>query len=412
MSDKVTRVHGQGSEGETAPRYNRWRVLLSMLAVVLAIVTIVAFVMVRKPPARTEAEEETAPPVQVHRLVADDVQIVVQGHGTVQPKVTMEIVPEVAGKVMFVHSEFEVGGIIRANEPIVQIDPRDYELGVRQAQATVAEVQARLDTEIAEAQVERREWHQPDLDARSDPLRMLREPRIRRAKAALESADAQLAMAELKLERTKISLPFDAMIAGSMVDLGQYVQVGQCLAIAHGIDAFEIEVLLEGEDLAWLDGLRAPGVVGARSDETIAPAQARAEFAGVRHTWDGYVTRMAGRVDSASRKVPVVVEVAKPLEAGKPPLLPGAVVEVLIAGEILNQAVAVPLAAVRDGNCVWLVEDGRLTFRPVEFVWTDSRHAYAVSGLSDGALVVTGPLDGVAEGTVVRISEDVDGGNS
>jgi RND family efflux transporter MFP subunit len=324
----------------------------------------------------------------------------------------MEVVPQVAGRVVYVHSELRAGGVIRANEKIAQIDPRDYELAVRQAQVAVADAEARLDTEIAEAEVERPEWAQPNAETGPDALRRLRELRIRRARAALELAETQLALTELELERTTISLPFSAMITGKVVELGQYVQIGQRLATAHGIDAFEIEVLLDDEDLARVDALRSPAALADGTDGELAPVRVRAEFAGVRHTWNGYVTRTAGRVDPASRKVPVVVEIAKPLEAsaGKPPLWPGVVAEVLIAGKTLDHAIAVPLEAVREGNRVWLVDDGRLAARFLEIMWINAAHAYVTSGLPDGALVVANPIDGLEEGMTVRTSKDIGDG--
>ncbi len=390
---------------ETVTRTGRASLLWALVVVV--VVAVAAFIMLPRPPERVE-EEVLPPEVRVRRFVAGDVPVVVRGHGAVRPKVSMEIAPEVAGRVVFVHSQFRAGGVIRANEKIVQVDPREYELAVRQARAAVAEAQAGLDTEIAEAEVERREWGQPDGQAGADPLRMLREPRIRRARAALESAEAQLSVTELRLERTTISLPFDAIIAGQAVDLGQYVVAGQPLATARGIDAFEVEVLLPSDDVAWLDLLSLSDALAGRSDESRVAADVRADFGGGTHIWAGYITRMMGQVDTASRMVPVVVEVPRPLEvsAGRPPLLPGTVVEVLIAGKTLNHAMAVPLDAVVGGDRIWLVEDGRLTIRPVEIVRTDQRHAYVVSGVSDGALVVTGAFDGLAEGMAVRALAD------
>ncbi len=415
MTEQTTQSerHEQDRSGETAPKRRGLHTLLSLLALAMGLAAIVVLVKLRKPPERAE-QDVLAPLVKVRKLMADDVQVFVQGYGTVQPKVEVEIIPEVSGKVVFVHSGLKAGGIIRANEKIVQIDPRDYELAVRQAEATVAEAQVGLDTEVAEAEVARREWRRLNPETEPDSPLVLREPQIRRARAALESAKAQLAIAELRLERTTISLPFDTLVASESADLGQYVGVGQRLATAYGIDTFEIEVPLQDDDLAWFGALQSSSEFTGGTDRNRASAEVLIDFAGGRHTWTGHVTRTTGQVDRASRMVPVVVEIPRPLDTsdGRPPLLPGAFVEVHIAGEMLRDAVAVPRDAIHGADRVWLFEDGRLTIHPLEIVRTDGQYAYVTSGLSDGVQIVTSALDAVVDGMEVRISEDeADGGS-
>jgi RND family efflux transporter MFP subunit len=383
-------------------------VLLAFLVLALGVAVLIVFVRWRKAPQRSE-QDVPAPLVQVRTLRADDIQMVIQGYGTVSPKVRVDVIPEVAGKVMFVHSELRAGGIIPANETIVKIDPRDYELAVQQASAAVAEAQVRFDTEVAEADVARREWRQlhPETEPTS-PL-VLRQPQIRRAQAGLASAKAQLATAELKFERTTISLPFDVLIASESVDLGQYVGLGQPLATVYGIEAFEVEVPLEDDDLAWFD-IRQTSISlrnGTTGDEPVT-ATLEADLAGRALEWVGHVTRTTGQVDRMSRMVPVVVEVPRPLDAsdGKLPLYPGTFVKVLIAGRTLENAVAVPRDAIRDRNIVWLVDDGQLHITPLDIVRADDEFAYVTSGVPDGALIVTSALDVAVDQMAVRIPQD------
>ncbi|HEC03531.1 MAG TPA: efflux RND transporter periplasmic adaptor subunit, partial [Phycisphaerales bacterium] len=326
-------------------------------------------------------------------------------YGTVSPRVEVEIVPEVPGKVVYVHPLLKAGGLIGANEQIIQIDPRDYELAVQQADAVVAEAQVRLDTEKAEAEVAREEWEQlhPDTEP-SSPL-VLRDPQIRRAQASLKSARAQLATAELRLDRTSVSLPFDVLVINERVDLGQYVVVGQSLGSAYGIEAVEIEVPLEDDELAWFDVFDGTAQLnGSATAAKSCTAQVKADFGGSQHIWLGRVVRTTGQVDRTSRMVSVVVEVTDPFDTsgGKPPLLPGIFAEVLIEGKVLGDAVAVPRDAVRESNKVWAVDEGRLHIRTLEIARADKDFAYAVSGLEEGTQIVVSSLDMVTEGMAVR----------
>lgn len=378
--------------------------LLAFIIVALGILIAFIFIKLQKPPERVE-QEVLAPLVKVQQLHVQDIPIVIRGYGTVSPKVEVDIVPEVSGKVVSVHPELKAGGFIPAKQQILKINPRDYELAIQQAQALVADAQVRLDIEAAEAEVAHREWQ--GLHPNTEPASslVLREPQIRQAQAALESAKAQRATADLRLERTSVSLPFDALIISERVDLGQYMMAGQSFGVAYGTESVEIEVPLEDEELAWFGVFENSIVVNsnAASGKKIS-ADVKAEFAGAEHTWKGYVTRTTGQVDKTSRMVSVVVEVLNPFDTsgGKPPLLPGAFVEVFIEGKILNNAVAVPRDAIHAGNKVWLVNDNRLHIQSLDIVRADKDYAYTRSGVDDKAMIVLSSLDTAVDGMKVR----------
>ncbi|MHC4203578.1 MAG: efflux RND transporter periplasmic adaptor subunit [Planctomycetota bacterium] len=382
--------------------------LLAIIIVGLGIGGAAIFIMLKKPPKRMEQDVQ-APLVEVVQLRSKDIPMVVQGYGTVNPKVEVDIIPEVAGKVVYIHPELIVGGLIPANQTILRIDPRDYELAVRQAEAAVADAGVLLEIEQAEAEVARTEWKQlhPDTEPTS-PL-VLREPQIRKAKAMLDSSEAQLATAQLRLERTSLSMSFDVLITTENVDLGQFVVMGQPLAKGYGTGSVEIEVPLKDSDLAWFDVFE--NSIFSNGDSNSAkgtPAKVIADFAGAEHTWKGYVVRTAGQVDKTSRMISVVVEVPEPFDAlnGKPPLLPGVFAEVLIQGNTLSNAVAVPRDAIREGNQMWVVNSNRLSIRPLEIVRVDKNFAYVVSDDLDEANVVISSLDAVIDDMEVRMEAD------
>lgn len=368
----------------------------------------IVLVKMRKPPAKAE-QEVLAPLVKTQQLHVQDIQMTIRGHGTVKPRVEVDIVPEVPGKVISIHPEMRVGGFIRAGQTILQIDKRDYELAVEQSNAAVAQSQVALDREKAEAEVARREWEQLHPGIEPDSPLVLREPQIRQAEALLDSANAQLASANLKLERADVSLPLDILITSEKVDLGQYVNVGQSLGSGYGVDAVEIEVPLEDGELAWFDVFRsAVSVNGNGPSSKRTPATVKAQFAGAEHTWQGYVTRTTGQADKMSRMVSVVVEVARPFDgpSGKPPLLPGVFADVIIEGRTLKNAVAVPRDAIHEGNKIWVVNDGRFHVRSLDIVRSDKDYAYAISGLEDNAEIIVSSLDAAVDGMEVRTADE------
>jgi len=358
----------------------------------------------RKAPARVE-KKIVAPLVKVQPVHQQDVQMVVQGYGTVQPKVQAEVVPQVSGKVVAINPNVKNGGFVRAGETLITIDPRDYELAVQRAEAEVARAEVELDLEKAEAEVSRQEWEQLNPGKEPPSPLIVREPQIRQAQTRLEATKAQLATAELNLERTRVSLPFDGRVVSKTVDLGQYVNVGQSIGKVYSIEAVEIEVPLEDWELAWFDIPANPvSINGSSSPATGSKVEVRSEFAGGTHVWQGYVVRTTGEIDKTSRLVSVVVEVAEPFRGanGRPPLVPGMFVELLIKGKTLEKSIPVPRDAIHEGNKVWVVEKGRLHIQPLEIARADEDFVYTISGLDDGAMIVLSSLDTVTEGMKVR----------
>jgi len=381
--------------------------LVALIIVAGGVIGARYLIKMKKPPGRMDPNNP-APLVEAQRLGKRDIQMIVRGHGTVTPKVKVEIVPEVPGKLVHVHPQFKAGGRIGAEEEILRIDQRDYELAVQQGDAVVAEAQVRLDTEKAEAQVARKEWEKLHPDTKPTSPLVLRLPQIRRAESALESAKAQLAIAKLKLERTSISLPFDSLIISERADLGQYVVMGQSLGVANGIDSVEIEVPLEDEELAWFDIFDNPTFHDpSKSSAQYTKARVKANFVGADHVWEGRVVRTTGQVDTTSRMISVVVEVPKPFDTsgGRPPLLPGIFAEVLIHGKTIEDVVAVPRDAVREGNKVWTIVDNRLHIVTLKIIRADKDFAYVTSELDDGAKIITSSLDVVVDGMEVRTQE-------
>ena len=384
------------------------QLLLVVVIIAIGVVIAVVFIKLKKPPQRQE-QIVLAPLVKVEPLDRRDIQMIVRGYGTVTPRLQVEIVPQVSGKVVWVNPQFRAGGFIRRGELILKIDPRDYELSLRQANAAVAEAQVMLDLEKAEAKIAKEEWQQLHPGQEPDSPLVFHEPQIRQAQARLDSAEAGLATANLNLERTRPSLPVDAVIMNERIDLGQYVMIGQSVGAAYGIESMEIEVPLQDKELAWFavpDNTLS--VNPGENPQKGAIARVSANFAGEEKCWLGYVVRTTGQVDITSRLISVVVEVSEPFKdsGSTPPLLPGMFVEVAIEGNVLKNAIAVPRDAMHNNNEVWVAKDGQLDVQLLDIVRADRDFAYADSGLDDGDMIIVSSLDMIIEEMKVRIQTE------
>ena len=347
---------------------------------------------------RPQARPVLGPLVEARPAESVDVQVAVRGQGEVSPRIDVDLAPQVAGRVIGVHSSLVNGGRFRAGTELVRIDPRDYQLAVQRARAAVADAETAIERELAEAAVAVAEWRELYGDEQP-PALLVREPQIRAARARLAAAEADLATAELDLERTRLSLPFDGLVISEDVDAGDLVTTGQRIATVYGQSAVEIRLPLDDRELAWLD-LPSDGEPGPA-------AVVSADFAGREHRWQGRVERLEGQVDPRSRMVRLVVVVDEPFARteGRPPLLPGTFVDVEIAGRRLDDVISIPRAALRAGDQVWVLDGETLRLRDVEVLRRERLRALVGDGLADGERIVTSSLDAVTDGMAVRTLE-------
>ena len=391
------------------------KTLFQLLLVVLALgmgVLLFKFLASKKKPPVKKDRPIVTPLVEGITVHPEDIQMIVYGFGTAEPKVQVQVVPQVSGQVVNCHANFVEGGFFKAGEPLVKVDPRDYELAVENAEAAVAQADYILKQEQSEALVARTEWRQLHGDEKPPSPLVLREPQIKNAQAQLQSAQAKLSRAKLDLERTAVSMPFDGRVATKNVDLGQYVTPGQTIATVYGTDIIEIVVPLEDDQLEWFD---APlGHTNGNESNHAPEALITTDFAGKKRSWKGTIVRTEGQIDPTSRMINVVVEVTDPFEKKNHnvPLTPGMFVNVEIKGKQLNNIIRVPRYAVHSGDTVWVARKGLLNMLPVTVARHDKGFTYISSGILDGDVVITSTLDIVIDRMKIRVQlgESADSG--
>ncbi len=377
------------------------KVLIPIAILIAGLFGAVMMATSRKAPPREE-RIDPGPLVEVIEVTEEVMTVTISGHGEVVPKVAVDVVPQVAGRVVRVHPSLVSGGFFKAGEALVVIEARDYELAVERAQASVARAEVALETQRAEAEIARQEWDaiHPGEDPPSGLV--VREPQVRQAEAELAAAQADLDVARLNLERTRVTVPFDGVVVSKAVDAGQFVATGQKVARVYGTRVVEVRVPLQERELAWFD------VPNGSGDERGSEARVRTTSGRGEQVWTGHVVREEAEVDRASRMVHVVVEVLRPYDAsdGRSALRPGSFVEVVIDGRTVSGVVVVPRHVVHEGDTVWVVDEGRLSIREVVVARSDRDHALVTSGLEPGELVISSALDAVTEGMLVRVAGD------
>lgn len=361
--------------------------------------------IMNRPPVETLTPVIELPGVRVHEVTIEDVPLAVTSQGTVQPRTESQLVPEIAGRVTWVAPSFAEGGFFEAGDALVRIDPFDYEQMLVSARSQLAQARLRLAQEEAEAEVAQREW---ETLGRGDPRELaLRKPQLEDARASVAAAEAGVERATRDLERAEIVAPYAGRVRTKNVDIGQYVRVGDDVATIYAVDVAEIRLPLPDDELAYLDlPLSYRGV----RQRTQPPVTLRATFAGETHAWAGRVVRTESEIDSVSRMVHAIAEVADPYAPGpnpnRPPLAVGMYVEAEISGRIARDVAVLPRPALRGRDQVLVVTpDDRLSFRNVDVLRTSTESVIVRAGLQAGELVVVSPLDTPTDGMRVQLAD-------
>ena len=363
-----------------------------------------AYVMwLNRPPVEIQTPAFEPQGVRVQPVAFETVSLTVASQGTVQPRVSSQLVPEISGPVTEVAPSFAVGGFFEAGDVLLKIDPYDYQQAVITARSQRAQAQLRLAQEEAEADVARREWAEL---GRGDPNALtLRQPQVEDARAAVAAAEAALDRATRDVERAEIKAPYAGRVQSKDVDIGQFVNKGTAVARIYAIDAAEIRLPLPDEELAFVDIALSYRGGGPQTGPRVTLS---ADFAGRRHTWQGRIVRTESEIDPVSRMVHVVAEVRDPYAPGsdpsRPPLAAGMFVEAEIEGRTVGDVVVLPWAALRGRDRVLVVdESSRLRYRQVEVLRSTSDEVLIRGGLAEGELVCVSPLDTVTDGMAVRV---------
>ena len=408
---------------QQATNPNRRLKIISTFAV--AIIGIAFAIMLAKSAKKPESQipQPKLPAVEVQVAEATRHTYRIQSQGTALPRTSIRLVSEVSGKVVSVAKSFDVGQIFAKGDVLLKIDSRDYELALAQARSQVAQAQLRLQMEVKEADVVRREW---ELLNQGEPTGLqAREPQLASARAALEAALAAEEAAKRNLDRCEIRAPFDGMVARAGVRPGQFAALATPLGELFATDVAEVRLPLIASDLSFID-LPRPGAKVALGQ---APKVTLSARAGDRRTeWLGHIMRSEETVDPMNRMVYVVAQVVDPYGLAKrdgAPLRSGTFVRASIEGRTQENVIVLPRQALRGKDRVWIADpvwiesetstlqewlgyrdqQTRLIFRSVDVSFADAKQVIVAAGIQQGEQVVVSLLAAVVDGMGVKVRE-------
>jgi len=319
-------------------------------------------------------------PVTVTTVVQKPMAVNVRAVGNVEPASTVSIRAQVTGALETVN--FKEGDDVEAGQLLFTLDPRPFELAVRQAEVTLAR-----DTS---------QWKNAD-NQLTRSVEMLAQGLVAPAtheatlatanalKGALATDQVNIDNAKLQLQYTKIVSPVSGRTGALLVHTGSLVRNNDStpLVVINQVSpvfvAFSVPARLL-EQVRTTHGHQGLKVMAVPAGSTAAPIP-------------GVVTFMDNAVDVTSDTIR--------LKASFPNtdrrLWPGAFVDVTLRLSENQAALVVPNGAVQpsqQGPFVYVTKpDQTVEARPVTVAWIEGNETVVASGLAAGeTIVVDGQL--------------------
>ena len=414
---------------------------IRVFIVLLVAVVIAATLVIVRPKAKRQVPVEKGRLVEVFPARAEDVQMVVESFGTVEPRESLKLVAQVRGPIVEISPSFKEGNFIKKGTRLIQIDPRTYELEVKRRKVQIKQTEAelkRLKQEVVNLQsrvkiaksdanlanneylrlkklIDRKVIAQSQLDkseqvylASQERLQALENqmaligPQKEQLIAARDMANVMYEQAQLDLERSSMDASFDGWVLEKAIEVGQHVNVGQQLGSIYRSGKLDIVVRIPSKDFQWFPAGFEQG--------TPVGADVVFENAGQLYTWNGHVARVKAMMEERTRTLPMVIEVDELANDGQKKnsfrLRPGMFVTIKIRGKKIDQAFVVPRHVVYPGDVVYTVKDDHLKIKVVTILRSYKDSVIINGGLSEGELIVKTPLSSVKDGMSVRLKTE------
>lgn len=363
------------------------------LVFILAALATAAF-FVRKSHASTPGAAPDAGAVPVSVATVQEVPVTEwdEFSGRVQAVDMVEVRPRVSGEIVAVH--FADGQLVKQGDLLFTIDPLPFQAELDRAEAAQAGAQAQLalaqtDLDRSRRLIENHSIAQSELDQSNANLLQ--------ATANLKAADAAVKTAKLNLGYTAITAPVSGRVSRAEINAGNLVGVGVPV-LTTIVSVSPVYVEFDIDEQTYLRYV-ANGAVGNTGLEHIPVAIGLASETGYPH--EAHLKSIDNRLDTTSG----TIRVRAVLDNTKGDLTPGLFARVRTGGSAAISAILVDDRAIstdQDKKYVLVVDSGnKATYREVKLGPVVNGLRVIRSGLKSGERIIVNGLQHVRPNDIV-----------
>ncbi|MEG3791862.1 efflux RND transporter periplasmic adaptor subunit [Lysobacter sp. CCNWLW3] len=336
--------------------------------------------------------------VTVVTLKPETVTLTRELPGRTSASLIAEVRPQVSGIVE--RRLFTEGGLVRAGQPLYQLDDKTYAADLETARATLARGEAALNSARLNA---KRSSDLVKIDAVSRQDDEAAIATLKQSQADVASGRAAVQNASVVLGRARISAPISGRIGKSAVTQGALVTANQAepLAVVQQLDPVHVDISQSSAELLALRKQIAAGTL----TEANTPVTILLED-GSKYPLDGKLAFSEVTVDEGTGSFLLRVVVPNPDQL----LMPGMYVRALIGTGVRQNALLVPQQGItRDpkGSATAMVVNakGQVEPREVQVGQAIGDKWLVEGGLKAGDRVIVEGLQKIGPGMPVDATE-------